>query len=219
MPFAFTSESVFAFAGIRTYVELGDVEQGPASLRVGRQDLNFGSGRLLGTSYWRNASRGYDAALATLRWDRFRLSAFSASQVAAKENGLSHHQQGNNIHGLYGGIQDWIPGSVIEPYLLWRVGRGNRVQDSKTLGVRWAGKASPALDYDIEAASQAGRISSRTEHSWAAAAIAGYTFTETAGKPRVFVEYNFASGGFDQLFPKAHDHHGTADQIAWQNLK
>jgi hypothetical protein len=26
-------------------------------------------------------------------------------------------------------------------------------------------------------------------------------------------------GTFDQLYPNIHDHHGLADQIAWQNLK
>jgi hypothetical protein len=43
----------------RAYVDFGDIEAGPVALRVGRLDLNFGDGLLIGTSYWRNASRGY----------------------------------------------------------------------------------------------------------------------------------------------------------------
>ena len=105
----------------RAYVDLGDFEHGPISIRVGRQDLNFGDGRLVGTSFWRNASRGYDAAMLMVRRNGIRVSAFSASQVMPFTNGLSHHQQGNNIHGLYGQFRNVIPRSDLEPYMFWRL--------------------------------------------------------------------------------------------------
>jgi hypothetical protein len=52
--------------------------------------------------------------------------------------------------------------------------------------------------------------------------VTGYTFAKPGSKPRVFAEYNFATGdanptdqvreGFDQLYPTPHDKTGLADQ-------
>jgi hypothetical protein len=219
----------------RAYVDFGDVWKGQIALRVGRQDLNFGYGRLLGTSYWRNASRGYDAVLAALNWDFLHVSAFTASQVVATPNGLSHHQPGNNLHGLYGSFTKLVPEAAVEPYVFWHVAPGAKTEagglgrlDEKTVGLRWAGTRW-RFDYDAEADGQWGGIGSDRIRAWAWGAIAGYNFRLRGLKSRVFVKYDFASGDrnpkdglhgtFDQIYPNTHDHHGLADQIAWQNLK
>jgi hypothetical protein len=65
----------------RAYIDLGDIQEAPIGLRVGRQDLDFGHGRLVGTSYWRNASRGYDTALMIVNWNWLRVSTFASSPV------------------------------------------------------------------------------------------------------------------------------------------
>jgi hypothetical protein len=219
----------------RAYIDLGDIEQGPISLRVGRQDLAFGHLRLVGTAYWRNASRGYDGALLVVNWKWLRVDTFASSPVIALDNGLSHHRQGNNFYGIYTTLKDRIPGSVLEPYLLWRVSPGFATEagkparlDEKTVGLRWAGDRS-RFDYDVETAGQFGGIGTDTIRAWAWSAVAGYTFQDAPLKPRVFIKYDFASGDrnatdsvhgtFDQLYPNIHDHHGLADQVAWQNLK
>lgn len=218
----------------RAYVDLGDPERSRLAFRVGRQDLNFGYGRLLGTSYWRNASRGYDAAMAVFNSAWLRVNAFAASPVICLANGLSHHQPGNNIHGLYGSLKKLVPHTVVEPYLFWRLSPGIKTEagkpaklDEKTIGARWAGDAGK-FDFDTEATGETGNIGPDTIRAWAWSAIAGYSLPY-AWKPRVFVKYDFASGDrdpndgehgtFDQLYPNVHDHHGIADQVAWQNLK
>ncbi len=105
----------------RAYVDFGDIEAGPVALRVGRLDLNFGDGLLIGTSYWRNASRGYDAVQAVANASWIKATAFAASPVTLHENGLSHHQPGNNIYGLDAKLPTAVPGAVIEPFFFWRV--------------------------------------------------------------------------------------------------
>jgi hypothetical protein len=219
----------------RAYVDLGDTERDHFSLRVGRQDLNFGDGRLVGTSYWRNASRGYDAAMLFSNWRYVRISAFSASQVVVGDNGLSHHQPGNNLHGIDAKFDRLARGAVVEPYVFWRLTPGMKSEeavtsklDKKTVGVRWAGVVR-RFDYDAEVAMQTGHVGADSIRTWAATAIAGYRFTSLRTQPRIFGEYGFASGDqnpkdgkrgtFDQLYPNVHDHHGLADQLAWQNLR
>ena len=43
----------------RAYLDLGSIEISPVSFRIGRQDLNFGDGRILGTSFWRSFTSPY----------------------------------------------------------------------------------------------------------------------------------------------------------------
>jgi len=219
----------------RAFVDLGDLERSPVAFRVGRQDLSFGYGRLVGTSYWRNASRGYDAAMLVARWRWLRVNVFAASPVIALDNGLSHHMQGNNLHGVYSGLRDVIPHSVIEPYVFWRLSPNIKTEqgvvsklNEKVVGVRWAGTAS-RFDYDTELAGETGSIGTDVIRAWAWSGILGYTFESSRLRPRLFAKYDFASGDrnpadgrhgtFDQLYPNIHDHHGLADQVAWQNLK
>lgn len=148
----------------RAYADIGDIERSHIAFRVGRQDLNFGYGRLLGTAYWRNASRGYDAAMAVLNWDWFRVNIFAASQVVVTPNGLCHHQQGNDVHGIYGSLNKLAPHSTVEPYVFWHLQPGIKTEEGafaklneKTFGLRWAGTVSQ-FDYDAETTGQTGNI-------------------------------------------------------------
>ncbi len=220
----------------RAYVDLGDVREGHWGLRVGRQDLMFEDGRLVGTSYWRNASRGFDAVEAVSNWSWINAAAFAASQVVVHDNGLSHHQPGNNLYGLDAKLPRTVPNVTIEPFLFWRVAPGFKAEDGaaarldeKTIGARFAGTLRHAWDFDTEAARQIGRMGVNPISSLGWLAIAGYTFDRLPRKTRVFAEYDFASGDrnpadgihhtFDQIAPNVHDHLGLADQFAWQNLR
>jgi hypothetical protein len=59
--------------------------------------------------------------------------------------------------------------------------------------------------------------------------VAGWTITDSALKPRVSMEYNYASGDaaqkdgiratFDQFYPSNHGYYGMIDQFGWKNLK
>ena len=103
------------------YLQLGDSDQSPVSLRAGRQDLNFGEQRLLGNFNWINVGRSFDAVRLTLRHNRYRLDAFASSVVIPTSTGFDRPQTGNNLHGLYAGIEKLPLGATIEPYILWRL--------------------------------------------------------------------------------------------------
>jgi hypothetical protein len=100
--------------------------------------------------------------------------------------------------------------------------------DFKTVGLRWVGKLPAGLDYGVEMATQTGSLGPDDVQAWGGHWIAGYTLAKPASKPRVFVEYNFATGdsnstdqkreGFDQLYPTPHDKTGLADQVGWKNI-
>ena len=75
----------------------------------------------MGSPDWTNVARTFDAIRLTLAHRGYRLDAFSSSVVDARDQELDHHKQGNNLHGVYGGLDHLIPGATIEPYLFWRL--------------------------------------------------------------------------------------------------
>ncbi|MEO7142095.1 MAG: alginate export family protein [Bryobacteraceae bacterium] len=217
------------------YVELGNTEKGLAGLRVGRQELSFGDERLVGPSPWSNTPRTFDAARGTLRHGKFRVDIFASSVVAIQDGQVGESQAGNDLHGIYGGLDNVIPNSTLEPYVFWRLaprmkaetgGLGNL--DSKTIGVRWVGKLPANFDYGTEMALQRGSLGTDSIRAWAGHWVTGYTFANLRPRPRLMVEYNYASGDanakdgvrgtFDQLYPSDHDKYGLVDQVGWKNI-
>src|SRR5271165_3289668 len=137
------------------YAEFGDPEKHWISLRVGRQLINYNN-TIIANSEWRNQGRSYDAVVANLHHDRFRLGIFAASVVVPALYGISHHQEGNNIYGLYGGIDGILPNSVLEPFVLWRVAPSAGKLDEKAYGFRYKGLTLGSLDYSFEAIVEGG---------------------------------------------------------------
>jgi hypothetical protein len=104
------------------YAEFGDTGAGRYGLRVGRQELGYGELRLLGASNWANAATVFDAVRATWRPNKkYRMDAFAASVVHPLRGEFNRHTPGNNLHGLYGGLEDVVPKATVEPYFFWRI--------------------------------------------------------------------------------------------------
>jgi hypothetical protein len=222
----------------QAYVQIGDAKNGPVALTAGRQEINLGDERLVGSSNWTNTARTFDAARFSLHHAGYRLEAFAASVVDQHDQELNHHTKGNNLHGLYGGLDSLVPGATIAPYLLWRLaplslsgatehgGRGKL--NEKTAGVRWTGKLPGGFDYNVEMAKQFGSFGLDGIDAWAGHWVAGKKFASLKWQPRLFLGYNYASGDanpadgtrgtFDQLYPTAHGKYGLTDQVGWRNI-
>jgi hypothetical protein len=219
----------------QAYVEIGRREGNTFELRVGRQELVFGEQRLVGHVSWLNTARSFDAVRGAYRHQKFRIDAFAASVVNVREGEFNKRADANNFHGAYGSFTSVVPRATVEPYVFWRLARGMRSEagttsklDSKTIGFRWVGRLPANLDYGVEMATQTGSLGADDVQAWGGHWLAGYTFAKPASKPRLFAEYNFATGdanatdqkreGFDQLYPTPHDKTGLADQVGWKNI-
>jgi hypothetical protein len=219
----------------QAYIELGDTEKQMFGLRVGRQAINLGDTRLVGESPWNNAERTFDAVLGTFRLDGYRLYVISASVVNPVDGTWDHHQQGNNLHGLYGGIEKLIPNATIEPYIFWRLQPNVKNEegvvthvDEKVPGFRWVGKLPLGFDYGSEIVREFGSVGADRIRAWAGHWVVGETVRSLAWTPRFYAEFNHASGDanakdgirgtFDQLYPTGHDKYGISDQIGWRNM-
>jgi hypothetical protein len=91
------------------------------------------------------------------------------------------------------------------------------------------GKLPANFDYGTEIAGQNGSFSADAIRAFAGHAIIGYTMPKVKATPRIFAEFNYASGDrnaakgtrgtFDQLYPTGHDKIGLADQVGWKNVE
>ena len=218
------------------YMELGDSESSSMGLRVGRQALTFGDGRLVADSGWSNVGRTFDAVRVTWRYGGLRVDGFASSVVVCRDGEFNRPLAGDNLHGLYGSAQRLVPGATVDLYTLWRLspkvaaesGLAGKL-DSHTTGVRWAGKLRWGFDYAAEVAGQTGRFGNDRIGAWASHWVVGHTLPIPQYQPRLFAEYDYASGdadpkdgrhaSFDQLYPSSHDKFGIADQFMWSNLR
>ena len=222
------------------YVEIGAPEKHWFSLRVGRQLINYNN-TIIADSEWRNQARSYDAAVLNLNLKKEHVGIFAASAVVPQAYGVSPHQEGNNIYGAYGRVDDFLASHLnLEPFFLWRVqpaevveaavGKTTGKEDEKVYGVRLKGQAHTAFNYSGEAILETGTVGKQSIRAWAAQAGASYQFLDGWAKPRIFTQYDYATGNknpatsashttFDTIYPTAHDRFGITDLFGWQNIE
>ncbi|HLH31212.1 MAG TPA: alginate export family protein [Terriglobia bacterium] len=220
------------------YVQAGDPERQWISVRAGRQLINYNH-TIIANSEWRNQGRSYDAVVTNLHFGRVRLGMFAAAPVVPRDFGVSRHQKGNDVFGLYAYLNRILPHSLIEPFVLWRTQRSvaieaassnsKRNQREEAYGIRFKGAAAGGVEYSVEGIAERGFDGPNPIRAWAATAGSAYSFSTVPFRPRIFGQYDFASGDrspadgvhgtFDTMYPTAHDRFGIADQMGWQNIR
>lgn len=221
----------------QAYVGIGR-EDGWWDVKAGRQRLIFGEERLIGAAEWTNSGRVFDAIRLGIHHGSDRVDLFASSVVINDPTGMDHHQQGNNLHGIYGSFGSWIPRSKVEPYVLWHTSPTasslfnlTGKYESWTYGLRSAGNITDRWLYQGEVIGQKGDIGNYHLSAWTALAQVTRNLGSLPWKPSVVGEYNFASGGrdiqngtgtihtFDQLYPTNHPKYGATDTVGRRNMK
>jgi len=216
------------------YAQIG-ADNAPTFFRAGRQELFYGDGRLVGPLLWANTARTFDAVRASAAGKGYRIDAFAASVVKVEQDRFDKNIPGNNFYGTYASIARLIPRASVEPFFFWRRQSGlvneagtRGTMNFGTLGLRLAGKPGN-VDYDAQLVGQHGSLAGETIRAWAGHALVGYALSKTPLTPRVWGEYNQATGDsnptdnrketFDQLYPTGHDKYGLTDLVGWQNMR
>ncbi len=215
------------------YVAIGRAN-GPVSARIGRQDLTFGEGRLIGTPDWGNTNRTYDIVRVSAVQPGVKLDVFAGAPIDIMPSRFDPRKVGEDFYGFYASFDKLIPG-VVEPFGVVRTNHtatselgtvGNAVL--YTMGGRVAGRIVAGVDYAADVVVQRGDIAGDPVTAWAAHAAFVRTMSHTPWKPKVVLEYNFASGDenakdgkrqtFDQLYASNHARYGQADLVGWRNI-
>lgn len=207
------------------FLEFSKIGGSIVTLTLGRQELAYGDERLIGAFNWNNVGRTFDAAKVRLGWESVWVDGFFTwnERVAGNEY----------FGGLYSGwkISDTMALDTYGLLLRDNDGDGSAVITGLTLatvGGRFVGTClEERIDYGLEAAVQFGKTHPNTHLAYAGHGRFGYTFIDTAWKPRLGIEYNHASGNdpgtarverFNNLFPTNHDKYGYIDFASLRNL-
>jgi len=229
----------------QAYVEFRNGDNGWFSLKVGRQELYFGDGRLVANSNWSNASRSFDAVRLSLGSDDVgswlhdigaHLDIFAASVVVNYPTSLDQIQPGHDFYGVNLALTKIVPRMTIEPYVYLKTvpsvtGTNKTIGDERlyTSGLRVAGTVPGGFDYRFRYSLQTGNYAYNPIHAWAGYGILGYTIPGTRFEPRFSIEYNYASGNksinsyhrdtFDLLYPTTHQWERITDLFGEQNIR
>jgi hypothetical protein len=217
------------------YLQLG-ADKDRVMFRGGRLELGFGDGRLVGALPWANTARTFDGARAMVSGAGYRFDAFGSSVVKVEQDKFDQNIPGNNFYGVYGSLTRVAPKAAFEPFIFWRRQSGVTSEagvpgtmNFGTYGGRAFGKLVSALDFDVQMALQNGSLGDESIGAWAGHWLLGYTIAKASLTPRLFAEYNQATGDenptdnkkgtFDQLYPTGHDKYGLTDLVGWQNMR
>ncbi len=215
--------------------KLADVMGKAAYLRVGRQELLFGSQRLVSTLDWANTRRTFQGVSVLRTGEKWDFNAFWTQPVIPKTNEFDWADNQQNFSGVNLSYRPKKGTSIdIYDYVLTNnntvvqqgIQRGNYTVN--TLGARTAGDQNNVL-WDFEAALQLGRQASQDIVAGMATAGLGYNFKCLPWNPTIWGYYDIASGDgtpgrgpqntFNQLYPFGHYYFGWTDQVGRQNIE
>lgn len=163
----------------QAYVEANGMWGTPLRLRVGRQELFFGKGWLVGANNQRPEFAGlsFDALRLTCATDVFSVDAFAAK---LQENGVFEEDGDVDLYGVYGsyyGIED----VTLDAYWLW-LRDGRRVNDTNLVWWReWIENVLGRDDYDVTNLHTLGLRGSAVLGGFDIEAEAAYQFGDAGG--------------------------------------
>ena len=209
----FDLHQIFADAN----VALGDDHW--LTLRVGRQELSFGTQRLVSVRESPNVRQSFDGVRATLLWNGWQFDAFATRPVETNRGVFDDGPDPQaKFWGFYGVAPlKWITGGKVDFYYLGlerdsaSFDQGTAHELRHSLGTRLWGKHA-GWEWNFEFVYQFGDFGGGDISAWTAASDTGFTFVHTPWTPRLGLKANVTSGDrnpndkdlqtFNPLFPR-----------------
>ncbi len=224
----------------QAYLEIDHPAKLPFLIRLGRQQLSFGSERLVGSYDWDNVGRAFDALNMEFGQEKQKLNLWLAQTRDHNAPTVARNQE---FGGAYFSSPRLLP-MTFDAYMLVLYDArnfesvadpadpGDQAEPKKSLtlytfGARLSSPREHGFHYDIEGAYQTGQRGFRDISAYGIALNAGYTW-EQRWRPTIHAGYVFGSGDhdpndeksetFSNLFPDAHRHLGAMDYAGWSNI-
>ncbi len=207
----------------------------PVYIRAGRQEMLYGSQRLVSTLDWANTRRTFQGITAFRQGEKWDASAFWVQPVIPNKLEMDSVDNNQNFAGTW-----WTyrpeKGQAADFYYLFLDNTNNQTQQGivrapfnvHTLGSRYSGDKNHFL-WDAELALQFGEQGNQSIFAGMATAGAGYHFEDAPLNPTFWLFYDYASGDsspnsgnfntFNQLFPFGHYYLGWIDLVGRQNIQ
>jgi hypothetical protein len=203
------------------FLEVGtSTSAGSIALRVGRQELEYGSGRLLDVREGPNVRLSFDGFMVKSKIDSWQIDGFAVRPDLDKPGYFDNAP--NHAVGFWGVYATRsLPRKVsLDVYYLGldrkqaTFERGTALEERHTVGARISRPIAterPGLDFDYEGLWQFGTFGSGNIRAWTVASETGYRFPTVRLKPRLSAKADISSGNhsnsktlgtFNPLFPK-----------------
>lgn len=191
----------------------------PATVRLGRHEVAFGSQRLVSVRGGPNVRQSFDGISVIARPGPWRLDAFALKPVETEPGVFDDDpDHARTFWGIYAvGPLRLFKEAGIDLYYLGldrkraRFDQGIATELRESVGARISGRAAP-WDYNFELVYQWGRFGSAPIRAWTVASDSGFTFPGMPWRPRVGLKADVTSGdkdpedpmlqSFNPLFPK-----------------
>ncbi len=214
---------------------------GELRTRVGRQEIDCGSQRLLGSAEWSNDRNTFDGFMAFWKSKTWDVNAFWTRPVpfALTGNGDDRNFRPPDFTEQFMGVfAAWheVKDQTVELYFL-RLERDRAVLrgdlplvpfDANTFSGRWLGRQADWL-WEMEGGFQFGRFAGDPQTAAFTTIGAGHQWKGLPWAPTAWAYYDWASGDadplnhhrgtFNQLFPQAHRYLGLSDIVGRQNIE
>jgi hypothetical protein len=218
------------------YVEAGMLEGNGINVRVGRQDFQLGSGRLVASADWSNVTKPFDIALTTVTYGSFSTQLVAGSIVLIDPGRVDRSRPGEHLYADYSIFKKLIPGASVEPYVMAKTALNVKSKegllgnaDTIYMGGRIIGKVLGGFDYNFEGVREAGSYSNDSVSAVGYVGGGGWTDPALPWKLHFSTDYQFASGdsgvkdrrheGFDSLYGLQQPLTSLTGLFYWRNIE
>ncbi len=227
------SDMLNFFADLKVF----EFDGSPAYVRGGRQELNYGSQRLVSQTDFPNSPRTFDGVKGFWHSNTWEVDAFWTRPVVINPTDFDSENDKATFAGLWTKFRPTKTQEVDLYYLYLdnatpiatpaTAPAGRRGFDVDTFGARYAGDYNH-LVWDFEGMYQFGQHTYQPISAGAATTGVGLHFAELQFNPIFWIYYDYASGShdpghgdfgtFNQLFPNGHNYFGWTDLVGRQNI-
>jgi hypothetical protein len=228
------------FLNLLAELKIFELQDHPGYVRVGRQELLYGSQRLISPLDWANTRRTFQGVKAYWHGDCWDVDAFWVQPVIVNSTHFDTPDSGREFMGVWTTYRP-RKGTTLDTYFLHfdnsrpansapLGGRGGAMGgfSVNTLGSRYAGDWNHFL-WDFEGMYQFGEWVNEGDAAGAVTTSVGYQFADVPMDPEFWFGWDYASGDyhpgtgpqhgtFNQLFPFGHYYFGYLDLVGRQNI-
>jgi hypothetical protein len=221
------------FVDVKAFELCGDA----AYVRGGRQELYYGSQRLLSPTDFPNVTRTFDGVKGFWHSDTLDVDAFWTRPVVINPSRFDSENDKATFVGLWTTVKP-TKGHYLDLYYLYldnatplvaKTAPGVRGGfDVNTFGSRYTGDYKFLL-WDLEGMYQFGQHTNQATSAGASSTGLGIHFADVPCNPTFWVFFDYASGNhnpgkgdygtFNQLFPNGHAYFGGTDLVGRQNIE
>ena len=187
----------------QAYVNVYKIAGSDLDVKVGRQELKYGKGRLIAAPVWANRIRAFDASVIHYEHEGLYADALYGQDVKYDDDKLNQSRNEEFITGVYAAFQANKVMPLFEAYYLKMVDiKGTTDVHRHTIGGRIQAILAPGLVGDIEVPVQFGKTGTttagaKTIKAWAFHADLTQSFDQSFWKPKITAAYDQASGDRD----------------------